>query len=110
MEIRNLTRKKTLAKDFKICNSLWSKAKGLMFCRKRSLVMVFDRDELVPLHMLFVFFPIDVLYLDSSRKVLEIKKGFRPFTFHTPKKRARYVVEIPSPSGGISEEGDKIAF
>jgi uncharacterized protein len=109
MEIRNLTRRKTLAKDFKICRSLWSKARGLMFCRKRALVMVFERDELVPLHMLFVFFPIDVLYLDSSKRVIEIKKGFCPFTFHTPKKRARYVVELPAPSG-LSNEGDKIAF
>ncbi|MBI4145192.1 DUF192 domain-containing protein [Candidatus Woesearchaeota archaeon] len=78
-----------------LCRSGWSKFRGLMLSRRRTLVFAFDRDEHVPLHMLFVFFPIDVLYLDGEKRVVEVKRNFRPFTFYSPKNKARYVVEIP---------------
>jgi len=91
-----------------VCRSAWSKARGLMFSRKKSVVFAFEQDTHVPLHMLFVFFPIDVYYLDRNQKVIETKKSFCPFTFYTPKCKARYVVEIPSPSA--MKVGDVIGF
>ncbi|HSU72612.1 MAG TPA: DUF192 domain-containing protein [Candidatus Binatia bacterium] len=89
-----------------VCRSSWSKARGLMFSRRKNLVFAFEQDTSVPLHMLFVFFPIDVFYLDAKKNVIEAKKGFKPFTFYTPKNKARYVVEVPSPSD--IKVGDRI--
>jgi uncharacterized membrane protein (UPF0127 family) len=90
------------------CTSAWSKARGLMFSRKKTLVFEFKQDMHVPLHMLFVFFPIDVLYLDKDKQVIEVKKDFKPFTFFTPRAKARYVVELPYRSN--AKVGDSVTF
>lgn len=47
------------------------------------------------IHMLFVFYPINVIFLDSNKKVVDIKKRLRPFTFYSPKKKAKYIIELP---------------
>lgn len=77
----------------KICKSLWSKTRGLMFSKKKNLMFVFDDEKRRSLHMLFVFFPIDVLFLDKNKKVVE-KARLKPFSFYKSKKKAKYVVEI----------------
>jgi hypothetical protein len=45
--------------------------------------------------MWFVFFPIDVLYLDENKKIVELKSNFKPFTNYYPKKECLFVVELP---------------
>jgi uncharacterized protein len=93
-KIINKTTKKVIAKDFMLCESLLSKASGLMFSKRKNLVFVFPYERIVPLHMMFVFFPIDVLFLDKNKKVVEIKRDFGPWRFYTPKKKAMYVIEL----------------
>ena len=80
--------------ELKVVNSVFGKARGLMFSRKKNLVFVFDKEQRIGLHMLFVFFPIDVLFLDKDKRIVEIKKNFRPFSFYKSREKAKYVVEI----------------
>jgi len=80
--------------EFKIFRSSWSKARGLMFSKKKNIIMVFNKEKRIPLHMWFVFYPIDVLFLNKNKKIVEIKKNFRPFSFYTSKNKAKYVVEL----------------
>jgi len=111
--IKNLTRKTILAQEYKICRSIFSKTLGLMFSTKpKTLVFVFKKEKINPLHMLFVFYPIDVLFLDKNKKVAEIKNNFKPFTFYTPKKKSKYIIELPKDSikNSKTEIGDKIYF
>jgi hypothetical protein len=86
-------------KPDKICKTSCSKCMGLMFSKKKTIVLEFKKEKIIPLHMLFVFFPIDVLFLDKNRKIVEIKRNFRPFTSYTPKNKAKYAVEIPHRTG-----------
>ncbi len=79
-----------------------------MFSPKKILVFAFNKDTHVPLHMLFVFFPIDVLYLNKNKQVIEVKQNFKPFTFYTPKVKARYVVELPYRTH--ASVGDSVTF
>ncbi|MBI2135921.1 DUF192 domain-containing protein [Candidatus Woesearchaeota archaeon] len=90
-------------KDVKRCNTHLSKSIGLMFSRRnnnKALVMEFNKEQKVPLHMFFVFYPIDILYInvgdDGNKKIIEIKENFMPFTFYFPKNKAKYVVELPA--------------
>ena len=71
-----------------------------MFSKKsdRVLIFKFSHEKIVPLHMIFVFYPIDVLFLNKEKVVVELKENFGPFTFYTPKKKAMYVVEMPKNS------------
>ncbi|MBW2965768.1 DUF192 domain-containing protein [Candidatus Woesearchaeota archaeon] len=94
--------------DYKICKDMWSKARGLMFSRKKNLVFIFDKEKRISLHMFFVFFPIDVLFLDKDKRIVEIKRNFRPFSFYTSKNKARYVVELVEENN--YKIGDKVKF
>ena len=94
--IFNKTTKTTVSRNHMLCKSSFSKARGLMFrLRPKALIFVFEKPKIVALHMFFVFFPIDVIYLDKKKEVIEIKEQFMPFSFYTPKKKASYVVELP---------------
>ena len=82
------------------------------FREPKPLIFIFEKEKIIPLHMLFVFYSIDVLFLDKNKKIVEIKENFRPFRFYTPKNKAEYVVELPN---GIIKKsgtklGDKISF
>lgn len=99
---------KTITKEHKECRNLFSKALGLMFSRPRPLVMRFSSERYVPLHMMFVFGAIDVLFLDKDFKVVEIKENFKPWTFYNPKNKAMTVVELPAGMGKDVKVGQKI--
>ena len=98
--IKNITKNTIISKNTKFCNKSLSKAIGLMFSKKsdKSLIFIFKKEKIVPLHMLFVFYPIDVLFLNKEKKIVEIKEHFRPFSFYSPKNKARYVIEMPEGS------------
>jgi len=111
--IRNQTKKFILIKKAKLCTSIPSKAFGFMFRLKKpeeALVFIFSSERRADLHMLFVFFPIDVLFLDKNKKVVDIKKDFKPFTYYAPKAQAMYVVELPAGLLGKTKIGDIIGF
>lgn len=103
---------KALAEAAELCAGRWRQARGLMFSSPRSLVFVLPEERIVPLHMLFVFFPIDVLYLDSGCRVVELKERLMPFRFHTPKSKARYVIEVSAGTivRSSTRRGDEISF
>lgn len=46
--------------------------------------------------MFFVFYLIDVVYLNSDKEIVELKPYFRPFSVYFPKNKARYVLELPA--------------
>ena len=85
-----------------------------MFSKKRDRALIFNfgREKVVSLHMFFVFYPIDVLFLNKDNKIVEIKQNFKPFTFYMPKNRARYIIELPAGSVERSKTrvGDKLSF
>ena len=110
--IKNITRKTIIAENFRECKTAFSKAIGLMLSKPKPLVFVFPDEKIVPLHMFFVFYPIDVLFLNKEKKVVEMKENFRPFTFYTPNKKARYIIELPKKTirKSKTEVGDLIGF
>lgn len=57
-------------------------------------MMAFEEEKRVRLHSWFVFYPIDVLVLDKDKKIIEIKKNFKPFGFWSSKREGKYVVEL----------------
>jgi uncharacterized protein len=98
MDVEIFCKKKLLCKAAYVTSPL-GKARGMMFrLRPIPLLFVCEKEEFIPLHMWFVFFPIDVLYLDKEKRVVEVVKDFLPFMAHIPIKRAKYVLELPTKS------------
>ena len=112
--IKNSTKKTTIIKKSIFIDDILSKYIGLMFSIKkdRALIFKFEREKIICLHMLFVFYMIDVIFLDKNKVVVDKKENFRPFTFCKSRKKAMYAIELPN--GTIKktkmEMGEKIEF
>ncbi len=74
------------------------------------MVFSFKNDSRRPLHMLFVFYPIDVLFLDRNKRVVEVKPGLRPFSAYFPEKKSRHIIELPKGRVSCCRLGDLIDF
>lgn len=108
--LRNATTGKILSENPVLCHSILSKARGLMLSTKKTLIFCFPEPRIVPLHMLLVFFSIDVAYLDKHGTVLEIKRKLKPFHFHTPRVKASFVVETPAGVLSDTREGNILSW
>jgi uncharacterized membrane protein (UPF0127 family) len=106
--ITNKTNNKKISDSERYCSNIFSQGLGLMFSRQKNLVMVFDKEKKVRLHNWFVFYPIDVLVLDSSKKIVEIKRDFKPFRVWNSVCKGKYAVELGFSSD--YEIGDKLEF
>ena len=107
---------KLIIKKVKHAKTAWQRTKGLMFEDKKkfdyALVFEFPRESKIgtSLHMIFVFFPIDVLFLDKDKKVVD-KVTLPPFQpNYTPKKAAKYVVEMPEGKAKKVRAGSTITW
>ena len=90
-----------------LCDSLWSQARGLMFKRPQSLIFQFRKEKIVRLHMIGVFFPIDIITLSKQKVVLE-KASIKPLQFFRSRHKARYVIEMPKDSSDHISIGDRL--
>jgi len=92
--ITNKTTGEKISKTELNCKSIFSQTRGLMFRKKHNLIMHFHSKRKISLHMFFVFYPIDIFILDSEKKVVEIKRNFKPFTIWYPKNNGNYLIEM----------------
>ena len=95
-------------KDVEIASSVWSLAKGLMFRKAvpktSALLMDFGKPKKAGIWMLFMRFPIDILFLDENLNLVDRKENAAPLRFwnprtwkvYYPKRKARYVLELPT--------------
>ncbi|MCX6801675.1 MAG: DUF192 domain-containing protein [Candidatus Diapherotrites archaeon] len=114
--LRNKTRKLAIAKKVRFADSFFLKFKGLMFEKKErfdyALVFPFGEETRLgaSIHMLFVFFPMAAVYLDSGKKVVDIAI-LKPFILnYTPKKPAKYLIELPEEKAKLVSVGDRLEF
>jgi len=78
----------------KICKTTMAQIKGLMFSRKKNLMFVYKNPIYVDLHMMFVFFNVDALYVNEKGEIVEIKH-MKPFRgTYKAKHKAKYVIEL----------------
>ena len=114
--LRNESTNSEVIGNLKFADNFFRKLKGLMFERRGNfdygLVFEFAGEAKIgaSIHMLFVFFPIDVVYLDSGRKVVDVAT-VRPWTLnYTPKKAAKFLIELPIGKAKGIKIGDKLSW
>lgn len=85
---------------FKICSSALSRFIGLRFSRKlkknEAIIIVNPKEGIFSsgIDMLFVFYSIDVFWLDKNKKIVDVLRNARPFSLTKfPRKPAKYIVE-----------------
>ncbi len=90
---------------------------GLRFSRKLRkgdvIVLVASRESIhsSSIDMFFVFFPIDVLWLNSRYEIVDFRTNVKPFTpFIKPQSGAKFVIELPEGSLKDVVIGEKVSF
>lgn len=111
-QVVNTTRGTSLATAAWRADNAWTRFVGLM---GRSGLAVGAGLHIVPcksIHMWFMRFPIDVVYLDRDRRVVKVVPALGVFRFSWGGKSANSVLELPS--GTIAETGtiagDELTF
>ncbi|MGI6589553.1 MAG: DUF192 domain-containing protein [Candidatus Iainarchaeum sp.] len=107
---------KIIMKKVLFAKTTLERTKGLMFENEKkfdyALVFEFPTESKIrsSLHMLFVFFPIDVLFLNKNKIVVD-KVTLTPFTpNYTPKKASKYVIEMPKGKAKGVKLGQKASW
>lgn len=114
MPLKNVTRNTIIASRSNVADSALGRAVGLMFSKptQSAMILRFRREIPISLHTYFVFFPIDIMFVDNRLRVVEMVSAMQPFTTYSAKSKASYVVELPA--GTIKKTktkiGDEIAF
>jgi hypothetical protein len=90
-----------VAAQVELADHLLKQMVGLMFRRgiPESYAMVFDLylEQRISIHMLFVPFPIDIVFLDRDRRIVDARQGLRPWIGLAFSRRpARYAIELPA--------------
>lgn len=107
---------KKIINNVRFADNMLLRAKGLMFEKEKnfdySLIFTFNYESKIgcSLHMLFMNFSVDVLFLNSKKEVVD-KVTLKPWLLnYTPKKAAKYVVESPVGTNKKVKLKDKISW
>jgi hypothetical protein len=99
--------------SLQLANTVTTRFQGLSDVEKiqsnGGLLMVFDSNDMHGIWMKDMKFPLDLVWLDSSKKVVYIVKNAPPEnpanTVYVPKDPALYVLELPA--GSVQKAGIK---
>jgi len=67
--------------------------RGLMFSKKKNILLVLPYEHKASIHTFFVFFPFTAYFLNSKKKLVDTQK-MKPFRVYRSKKPAKYVLEV----------------
>ena len=113
--VLNVT-KGTQVGESDIADTFFSRLRGTMFKNKleRGLILKLPNTRSrsgSAIHMFFVRFPLDIIFADSNKKVVDIV-SIDPWKTYTPKKPAMYVIEMEKGTikSSKTEIGDELDF
>lgn len=116
VEIHNTTRPLTNPLRLAVCDSFWTRFKGLMFRREltanEGILIDETHDSVInsSIHMFFMNFDIAAVWVNSQHVVTHVtiaKKG-RPY--YASDLPARYIIEIHPSRSRDFQKGDQLAF
>ena len=113
----NQTRATVLCENLEQAGGMTGKSRGLLGRDGLAVDagMLFEAGRLEPfmcMHMLFMRFAIDIVFLDRAGKVIRINQNLRPWRFSSIVWGARRALELPTGGAARShtQVGDLIVF
>jgi len=114
--IRNITNPIIQPVRAKYCASFFCHLRGWTFRRsidpQEGLLLVQGRESKIDaaIHMLAVWTDLAVIWMDNSRKVVDVRLARAWRLVYSPAKPARYVLEIAPSRLGDFRIGDEVIF
>jgi uncharacterized membrane protein (UPF0127 family) len=114
--IKNVTTGEVIATKITWCTTFLTRGLGLMFHpplrEDEAYIFVEGRESrsLTTIHMLFVFFPLGIIWLNADRRVVDkvLARPFRPY--YAPSSPAQYYLECPPHVLERVQIGDQLEF
>lgn len=114
--IENLTRPLSTPVIAGLCDSFWTKFKGLMFaqgiCPNEGLLFQEGGESRIDsaIHMLFMNFDIAVVWIDHEYRVVDVRLAKRWRPAYIPAKPAQYILETHPDQLKNFQTGDVLSF
>ncbi|RLG14392.1 MAG: hypothetical protein DRN66_02120 [Candidatus Nanohalarchaeota archaeon] len=84
-------------------NTIFQLTKGLMFKKKGRALLIFPNSARHSIWMAFMKYPLDLIFIDETFKIIDITENVLPLTFNPktwktyfPKEKCRYILEVES--------------
>lgn len=106
--ILNKTSDELINVKIRYAGNFFKRFRGLMLKRNIDFVMLFTNLTGSNIHTMFMFFEIDVYFLDKNKIVFE-KVSLKPWKFYKPEKRANYILETKKDCLKL-KIGDRLEF
>lgn len=98
----------------RVMDTFFSHLKGLMFSRRlqqqEGLLFLSSPSRKIDIHMLFVFFSIDAVWLDQHGRVVQITRWLKPFTPFVEGTMATYLLEVDAGVADDLHVGDQVTI
>ena len=95
-----------LAKQLELANTFLTRLRGLMFRRRLPPAAALWIRPCNGVHTFWMFFAIDILFLDRELRIVKLVENLRPFRLTRPHLMARSVIELAAHT--ISNTGLKV--
>ncbi len=112
MQITDLDRRITIADACRPARTFWTRLRGLLGTRSLGPGQGLLLEPCNSIHMFFMSYPIDALYLDAENRVLRVVPALAPWRVGPTIHRARRVLELPAGHAarcGV-QVGDRLAL
>jgi uncharacterized membrane protein (UPF0127 family) len=91
----NLTRQSTIATSVEVARNPWQRIKGLLGRKGMAAGSALIITRCQSIHMVFMQFPIDVIFCDAHNKVVGLCVNIKPFGFSPIFFKASHAIELP---------------
>lgn len=110
VRVRNEARNTVLAERCRVASSVRDRTVGLLATPAPGEPLLIERSPSI--HMFFMRYPIDVVFLDGDLRVTKIMAGLKPWRVVWWARRARDCVELPSGAleGTETQVGDQLGL
>ncbi len=96
MKIFNQTQKNLLVSDLKIADTFISRLIGLLTRTSLNQGEGLLITHCQSIHMYFMRFPIDVVFVDRNNQIVGLVENIKPFRLSPLFLKASYAIELPS--------------
>jgi uncharacterized membrane protein (UPF0127 family) len=120
VKIFNKTKNTLISNDSGYTGSFWGRLRGLMLTRKKDLILACEKEGILEstIHMMNMLYSIDVVWADSSMRVVDYRRSVPPLSIlkpttwktYAPGKAAKYIIELGTTKLEDISIGDVLSF